>query len=73
MLYVDYNFMIDELGLRMTDTHPDEILKIEGTPFKIGDIFVLTQDASGAMFFRKTQDKKWTIRGSDGVKQLNLF
>tara|TARA_B100001093_G_scaffold198225_1_gene190522 strand:+ start:779 stop:952 length:174 start_codon:yes stop_codon:yes gene_type:complete len=57
--------MIDETGLRMTDTHPDEILKVERTPFKIGDMFVLTQDSSGAMFFRKTSDTY--------VKQLNLF
>lgn len=55
MLYVDYNFFITEAGLTMSDTHPDEMIAIERTPFKVGDVFVLTQTAEGALYFRRTE------------------
>lgn len=55
MLYVDYNFHITEKGLWMDDTHPDEMLKIERTPLKVGDTFVLVQMTEGQMFFRRTK------------------
>ena len=57
MLYVDYNFMIDETGLRMTDVHPDEILEVERTPLELGDTFVLTTTSEGALYFRKVDNE----------------
>lgn len=55
MLYIDYKFFMDESGLKMADTHPDEKLDIERTPYKVGDVFVLTLAADGCMLFRKTK------------------
>jgi len=46
---------MDEAGLKMADTHPDEKLEIERTPYKVGDVFVLTLAADGCMLFRKSK------------------
>ena len=55
MLYSGYMFKITEDGLLMVDSHPDEMIMVENTPFNLGDTFVLTQTTEGNMFFRKTQ------------------
>ena len=55
MLYVDYKFFMDESGLKMADTDPREMIELERTPYKVGDVFVLTLAADGSMFFRKTK------------------
>jgi len=56
MLYVDYKFEMTDEGLTFVDTdsilEPDCLLKIENTPFKVGDIFVLGQRSNGCMFFK---------------------
>ena len=39
----------------MADTDPDEMIELERTPYKVGDVFVLTLAADGSMFFRKTK------------------
>ena len=64
MLYIDYKFEMTEAGLTFTDIgttlEPDRLLKIENTPFRIGDTFVLTQNSNGNLFFRKT-DRRETL------------
>jgi hypothetical protein len=73
MLYIDYKFEMTEAGLTFTDINttlePDCLLKIENTPFRIGDTFVLTQTVNGNLFFRKA-DSRETF--SEPV-QLELF
>jgi hypothetical protein len=73
MLYIDYKFEMTEVGLIFTDIdttlEPDCLLKIENTPFRIGDTFVLTQTVNGNLFFRKA-DSRETF--SEPV-QLELF
>lgn len=58
MMYIDYKFEMTDAGLTFTDVdsvlEPDCLLKIDNTPFKIGDTFVLTQNTNGNMFFKKT-------------------
>tara|TARA_R110002124_G_scaffold151935_6_gene318816 strand:+ start:469 stop:678 length:210 start_codon:yes stop_codon:yes gene_type:complete len=62
MLYIGYKFEINEAGLTFVDTdsvlEPDCLLKIENTPFKIGDTFVLTQKANDCMFFRRVDRRE---------------
>ena len=56
MRYVDYNFEINEDGLKLSDKGPPdkwEQVDINRTPLNVGDQFVLTQDSDGCMFFRK--------------------
>ena len=57
MLYIDYKFEMTDAGLTFVDTdtllEPDCLLKIDKTPFKVGDTFVLTQTVNGNLFFRK--------------------
>ena len=57
-MYIDYKFEMTDAGLTFTDVdsvlEPDCLLKIDNTPFKIGDTFVLTQNTNGNMFFKKT-------------------
>jgi hypothetical protein len=57
MLYIDYKFEMTDAGLTFIDTdtllEPDCLLKIDKTPFKVGDTFVLTQTVNGNLFFRK--------------------
>ena len=64
MLYIDYKFEMTEAGLTFVDNdsvlEPDCLLKIERTPFKIGDSFVLTQNANGNMFFKRV-DRRETL------------
>ena len=73
MLYIDYKFEMTEVGLIFTDIdttlEPDCLLKIENTPFRIGDTFVLTQTVNGNLFFRKA-DIRETFNEPD---QLELF
>jgi hypothetical protein len=73
MLYIDYKFEMTEAGLTFTDINttlePDRLLKIENTPFRIGDTFVITQNSNGNLFFRKT-DIRETFSELD---QLELF
>ncbi len=60
MLYIDYKFEMTDAGLTFVDAdsilEPDCLLKIEKTPFKVGDCFVLTQTKNGNLFFRKTRE-----------------
>ena len=46
-----------DAGLTFIDTdtllEPDCLLKIDNTPFYVGDTFVLTQTVNGNLFFRK--------------------
>jgi hypothetical protein len=62
MLYIDYKFEMTAAGLTFIDTdtslEPDCLLKIDKTPFKVGDVFVLTQTENGNLFFRKAQKNK---------------
>jgi len=62
MLYIDYNFEMTEAGLTFVDKdsvlEPDCLLKIEKTPFKIGDTFVLTQNTDGCIFFRRVDRRE---------------
>ena len=62
MLYIDYKFEINESGLTFTniDTalEPNSQIKVENTPFKIGDTFVLTQKANDCMFFRRVDRRE---------------
>ena len=62
MLYIGYKFEINEAGLTFVDTdsvlEPDCLLKIEKTPFKIGDTFVLTQNTDGCIFFRRVDRRE---------------
>jgi hypothetical protein len=57
MLYIDYKFEMTDAGLTFIDTdtllEPDCLLKIDNTPFYVGDTFVLTQTVNGNLFFRK--------------------
>ena len=57
MLYIDYKFEMTDAGLIFIDTdnalEPDCLLKIDNTPFNVGDTFVLTQTTNGNMFFKK--------------------
>jgi hypothetical protein len=73
MLYIDYKFEMTDAGLTFIDTdtllEPDCLLKIDKTPFKVGDTFVLTQTVNGNLFFRKV-DIRETF--SEPV-QLELF
>ena len=73
MLYIDYKFEMTDAGLTFVDTdtllEPDCLLKIDKTPFKVGDTFVLTQTVNGNLFFRKV-DIRETF--SEPV-QLELF
>jgi hypothetical protein len=48
---------------------PDCLLKIDKTPFKVGDTFVLTQTVNGNLFFKKV-DIRETFNEPD---QLELF
>ena len=62
MLYIDYKFEINEAGLTFTniDTalEPNSQIKVENTPFRIGDTFVLTQNTNGCMFFRRVDRRE---------------
>ena len=73
MLYIDYKFEMTDAGLTFIDTdtllEPDCLLKIDKTPFKVGDTFVLTQTVNGNLFFRKV-DIRETFNEPD---QLELF
>jgi hypothetical protein len=61
MLYIDYKFEMTDAGLTFVDAdsilEPDCLLKIDTTPFKVGDCFVLTQTVNGNLFFRKTKQR----------------
>jgi hypothetical protein len=73
MLYIDYKFEMTDAGLTFIDTdtllEPDCLLKIDKTPFKVGDTFVLTQTVNGNLFFKKV-DIRETFNEPD---QLELF
>ena len=60
MMYIDYKFEMTDAGLTFTDVdsvlEPDCLLKIDNTPFNIGDTFILTQTTNGNMFFKKTNN-----------------
>ncbi len=73
MLYIDYKFEMTDAGLTFIDTdtllEPDCLLKIDNTPFNVGDTFVLTQTVNGNLFFKKVD-----IRETFGEPvQLELF
>lgn len=57
MLYIDYKFEMTDAGLMFIDMdsvlEPDCLLKIDNTPFNVGDTFVLTQTTNGNLFFKK--------------------
>jgi len=57
MLYVDYKFEMNQAGLTFTDVdsklEPNCLLKINQTPFNIGDTFLLTTNSEGCLFFKK--------------------
>lgn len=57
-LYVDYNFSIDQYGLKLTDKEREDKdfnqVKIDKTKLSIGDTFILELDPDGCIFFRKT-------------------
>ena len=59
-MYIDYKFEMTDAGLTFTDVdsvlEPDCLLKIDNTPFNIGDTFILTQTTNGNMFFKKTNN-----------------
>ena len=62
-----------DAGLTFIDTdtllEPDCLLKIDNTPFYVGDTFVLTQTVNGNLFFKKVD-----IRETFGEPvQLELF
>jgi hypothetical protein len=66
MLYVDYHFEINQAGLLFSDKHEDERIKIENTPFKVGDSFTLQLDDLNRLFFRKDNGQ------APPVEQLNF-
>jgi len=57
MIYLDYKFEINEEGLKFSDVdeHGNEYdqLKINRTPFNVGDTFVLELDENDCLFFRR--------------------
>ena len=53
MLYIDYRFTINEEGLTMADSHPDEMLTIDKVPFELGEKFTLQQTDDGCLFFKR--------------------
>ena len=73
MMYIDYKFEMTDAGLTFTDVdsvlEPDCLLKIENTPFKVGDTFVLTQTNNGCIFFRRV-DRREEL---DKPVQFELF
>jgi|TARA_Y100000385_G_scaffold81605_1_gene83545 hypothetical protein len=62
MQYVDYKFEMTEAGLTFTDMdkalEPNCLLKIENTPFTIGDTFTLTHTIDGQLFFKRVDASK---------------
>lgn len=73
MRYLDYEFEITEAGLTLSDVdtvlEPNCQIKIENTPFKVGDTFVLTQTNNGCIFFRRV-DRREEL---DKPVQFELF
>ncbi len=53
MMYVDYKFAINENGLVMLDTDPDEMIDINKLPLNEGDHFVLRIGDEGNIMFVK--------------------
>ena len=57
-LYCDFNFSIDQYGLKLSDKdstlEPYSQVKVNNTPLSVGDKFTLELDPDGCMFFRKT-------------------
>ena len=76
MLYVDYIFEMTEVGIMFTDKdsplEPNNMLKLENTPFNIGDCFVLTQTASENIFLRKTKQKFNNLLSTPMQLELNF-
>ena len=68
MLYADYMFQIDEDGLLMynkgTDS-PLEMVQIEKTPLNVGDCFILELDEFNRMFFRRVDNRDWSVTDED--------
>tara|TARA_A200000159_G_C7291027_1_gene325751 strand:+ start:991 stop:1188 length:198 start_codon:yes stop_codon:yes gene_type:complete len=65
MIYCDYSFEIGAEGLKLNDKGiPDDtyMVRIDRTPFKVGDKFTLELDEHNRMFFR-----------IDAPAQLELF
>ena len=61
-LYCDYNFSIEENGLKLVDKERHDKafnqVKVENTPLNVGDSFVLELDEDSCMFFRKVSHGK---------------
>ena len=57
MLYIDYKFEMTDAGLMFIDKdsalEPDCLLKLDRTPFNVGDTFMLTTTSEGCLFFKK--------------------
>ncbi len=56
MKYYDYQFELNEEGLKLTDKgSPDkwEQVSVDKTPLEVGDIFVLELDEDNCMFFKR--------------------
>ena len=53
MMYVDYKFAINENGLVMLDTDPDEKIDINKIPLNEGDRFILHVGEEGNIMFVK--------------------
>lgn len=60
MVYVDYLFEMTDRGIMFIDKdsplEPHNRLKLENTPFKVGDCFVLTQTTNENILLRKTRE-----------------
>ncbi len=59
MVYVDYLFEMTDRGIMFIDKdsplEPNNMLKLENTPFNVGDCFVLTQTVNENILLRKTK------------------
>ena len=53
MLYAGYKFEINEAGLFMADL--DEMVDLDKTPLKEGDVFILVRGEHGEIMFVKDE------------------
>lgn len=54
MLYAGYKFEINEAGLFMADY--DEMIDLDKTPLKEGDVFILVRGGHGEIIFIKDEE-----------------
>ena len=53
MIYAGYKFEINQAGLFMIDTDPNEVIKIDKLPLNEGDVFILVRGELGEPLFVK--------------------